>query len=242
MVSLKEEALKKAGFSEREIKVYLANLTTGAATANTISVYAKIGRTTTYDILKSLKEKGVASYVLKDKKKCFEVISPRNLLSLMDENKKVLNAALPELEALRMTTLEKPKVTLFEGKIGIKSIIYDVYQEGKNFEVYANSDIIRFLDYDFDKLVKIRTEKNIFVRVIHENSEATKRLMKEKKRHREIRYLDNFLLPTATFIYSDKVAIFNFSNIEPIGILIKSKEISDSQRKVFEKLWILSKK
>lgn len=243
MPLLKEEALRKFGLTEREVKVYLAALVTGTATANTIAKYAKIERTTTYDVLKSLMERGIASYILKDKRKCFEVIPPQNLISILDANKKSLQEVLPELRALARTTVEKPKVSLFEGKLGIKNIIYDVYREGKNFDVYANSEIITFLNHDFEKFVKLRTQQKIFVRVIHEKSAETIKLIEEEKhKQRDVRYLENFKLPSATFIYADKVAIFNFSKLEPIGVLIENRDIANTQRIVFEKLWSLSKK
>ncbi|MDP1694366.1 MAG: helix-turn-helix domain-containing protein [Candidatus Woesearchaeota archaeon] len=243
MPILKEEALRKFGLTEREVKVYLAALVTGTATANTIAKYAKVERTTTYDILKSLMEKGIASYILKDKRKCFEVIPPQNLISILDANKRSLQEVLPELRALAHTTIEKPKVSLFEGKLGIKNIIHDVYKEGKNFDVYANSEIITFLNHDFEKFVKLRTQQKIFVRVIHEKSAETIKLIEEEKyKQRDVRYLENFKLPSATFIYANKVAIFNFSKLEPIGVLIENRDIANTQRIVFEKLWSLSKK
>lgn len=239
----KEEALKKFGLTERESKVYLAALTLGTATANSISKYAKIERTTTYDILKSLIEKGIASYILKDKKKCFEVISPENLISILEANKKLLQSALPDFKALTQKNIEKPQVRLFEGKLGIKNLINSVYNEGKDFCVYANSKIIDFLEHDFDKFVKLRVEKKIFVRVIQEKSDKTINLIRnEEKKYRAVRYLQNFDIPSSTFIYGNKVAIFNFSQIEPIGVLIENEDIANTQRIVFEKLWSLSKK
>ena len=42
---------------------------------------------------------------------------------------------------------------------------------------------------------------------------------------------------TSTVIYGDKIAIFSLNKKEPIGVLIKDKEIADTQRIVFDIMW-----
>src|SRR3989344_5357323 len=49
-----KELLKKAGFSEKEVDVYLALISRGPAIASDIAEIAKINRSTTYVILQSL--------------------------------------------------------------------------------------------------------------------------------------------------------------------------------------------
>ena len=53
-----EEELRKYGLSEKEAKVYLALLKKGPSTVNEIAESADLVRTTTYDILKILREEG----------------------------------------------------------------------------------------------------------------------------------------------------------------------------------------
>ncbi|HLC22572.1 MAG TPA: helix-turn-helix domain-containing protein [Candidatus Nanoarchaeia archaeon] len=239
----KEHALTQFGLSPREAKVYLAALLTGTATANSIARQAKVERTTTYDVLKSLTDKGIAARTTRNGKNCFEVIQPKKLISILEERKRFLSDVLPELELLSKVNLEKPKVKLFEGKEGIKSMFYDIYDLGLDFDVYANSALISFLRFDFDKFVQLRTKKEIFVRVIHEKSKETFELIKkDKKELRDTRFIDDFHLPAATLIYGNKVAIVTFSQIEPVGIVIDNKDTADAQRVVFEKLWSIAKK
>src|SRR3989344_3963433 len=178
----KEHALTQFGLSPREAKVYLAALLTGTATANSIARQAKVERTTTYDVLKSLTDKGIAARTTRNGKNCFEVIQPKKLISILEERKRFLSDVLPELELLSKVNLEKPKVKLFEGKEGIKSMFYDIYDLGLDFDVYANSALISFLRFDFDKFVQLRTKKEIFVRVIHEKSKETFELIKKDKK------------------------------------------------------------
>ncbi|MBS3158284.1 hypothetical protein J4206_03275, partial [Candidatus Woesearchaeota archaeon] len=52
-----EEQLREYGLSDKEAKVYLACLKAGVCTANKISILTDLRRSTTYDVLESLKSK-----------------------------------------------------------------------------------------------------------------------------------------------------------------------------------------
>ncbi len=79
--------LQELGLSRNEVKVYLAALTIGSSSANTIAKHAGLLRTSTYEILKSLVDKGIVSYVLKGRVKYFEAASPDRLLKMAEERK-----------------------------------------------------------------------------------------------------------------------------------------------------------
>ncbi|MBS3097523.1 hypothetical protein J4209_01865 [Candidatus Woesearchaeota archaeon] len=76
---MKEEALRKFGLSDREIKVYLALLELGEALASKIAEKTNTPRTLSYDILENLLKKGLVSYVIKSNKKYFSAFDPNNL-------------------------------------------------------------------------------------------------------------------------------------------------------------------
>jgi len=66
-----ERSLEKIGLTGNESKIYLALLRHGTAKAGKISKRAGINRTTTYDALKRLLEKGLISYVVRENRKYF---------------------------------------------------------------------------------------------------------------------------------------------------------------------------
>ena len=80
-----EKALKEAGFTKNEIKVYLALLRLGSTKAGRISKEAETNRSYTYDALKKLLEKGLASYAIVGKTKFFRPVSPQRIISLLQE-------------------------------------------------------------------------------------------------------------------------------------------------------------
>ncbi len=71
--------------------------------------------------------------------------------------------------------------------------------------------------------------------------------MKERARElNRLAHTESKILPkeftsnSSTNIYGEKVSIILWGS-EPFGVLIKSQEIADSQRKHFELLWKLAK-
>ena len=60
------------------------------------------------------------------------------------------------------------------------------------------------------------------------------------KKYVDLRFIDE-KLPTIKIIYGNKLAILNFEKENSIGIMIKNKQIVDTERKLFELLWKISK-
>ena len=67
--------------------------------------------------------------------------------------------------------------------------------------------------------------------------DETQRKEADKIQLSEIRYLKAHLSLSSTNVYGDKVAIILWSD-NPLGILIKQKEIADSYRNYFKPIWI----
>ena len=75
-----EKTLEKLGFSPNEIKVYLTLNDHGSNKAGRIAKIAKIDRSSCYNALKLLQEKGLASYVIIGQIKWFQGTGPKRLL------------------------------------------------------------------------------------------------------------------------------------------------------------------
>ena len=91
-------ALKTVGLSENEAKVYQALLSLGSSKAGRVSKVAELDRTSTYNSLKSLLEKGLASYVTIGKVKWFAASNPQNLKAFLTDKLERLEDVLPALE------------------------------------------------------------------------------------------------------------------------------------------------
>ncbi len=238
----KEQALREFGLNNKEVKVYLALLQLGTSKVNNIAKKAKILRETTYFILNSLINKGLVSYVLKSGIKYFEAAPPTKFKSILKEKENNINKVLKELESIRKNTIKKPKLELYEGKQGLKTILDEIIRTRKTFYAYANYDIFKLLKYYFPNFVRKRIKKRIYAKIIQEK---TKKLIKMKNKlketHSELRF-SPIKFKSNTFIFGDNVAILTMKKENPIGILIHNKDIARTQKQVFNILWRQSKK
>jgi len=238
-----EENLKEFGLTEKEVKVYLALLKLGTALVQEVAKKAGTYRTYTYEILKSLKEKGLVSYVIKSGKQYFEVAEPEKLVNILKEKESKITGILPDLKKIYKSAVEKPKIEFYEGKEGLKTILDDLIRTKKEILVYCSTKKqLQLLRFYFPNFIKRRVKARIKTKVITERSkEALKIHEKDKEELREMKFLpENMEFPTSTNIYVNKVAILSLEK-DIVGVIIESEDIANSQRMVFDLLWKIAK-
>ena len=125
--------LEKIGLGEKEKLVYLTGLKLGPVRAAFLSRRTGLTRQHTYDILKSLEQKGFVSRLGKDYGQRFNMESPENIKNILErkqsrlERMKVdLEKLLPEFESFYNSKESVPKIKLFEEIEGIKEIFEDM--------------------------------------------------------------------------------------------------------------------
>ena len=84
---MNKQILKDAGLTEGEIKVYLALLELGDTTTGPLVDKSGVARSIVYQILERLIEKGLASYIVKDKTKYYQAADPNKLLDYAQKRK-----------------------------------------------------------------------------------------------------------------------------------------------------------
>ena len=234
-------ALREFGLSENEIYVYVALLKIGESSVHAIAKNAELPRTTTYHLLESLLQKGIVSNIIKEKKKYFQATHPRTLPEIIEEKKRRVKESLPQLIALTETITEKPRVQLYEGIKGIRTILEDVLTTKKIILHYGDiTSLQKSLQHIFPQFIKKRTEKRIPIKIICKKEEAHDELLTTaKKQYREFRFSSsNTTFPSSIFIYNDKVAILNLTRELYTGILIKNNDFMTTQKNMFESLWV----
>ena len=80
-------SLSKVGLNEKETQIYLALLKEGQVLANNLAKKTNILRSSIYDYLDALVEKGVLSYSIISGKKYFQAVSPEKILDNFKEEK-----------------------------------------------------------------------------------------------------------------------------------------------------------
>jgi sugar-specific transcriptional regulator TrmB len=235
------KVLENLGLSSIEARVYLALLELGSAVANKIAEKSGIHRRTVYDSLETLIEKGLVSFVIEANKKYYQVEDPKVLLDLAIERKNEINSILPALLDKQRLSKNRSEVNVYRGKKGLKNVFEDMFKTSKEIYLFGSGG-------KFNEVFgEIYSEQ--FVLKLKENKIKLKAIFSEKAKDNlqkspqiEARFIkEEFMLPSSISIYGDKVLNLIFLE-QPIGVLVKSKEMSVAYLKYFELLWKLSKK
>ncbi|MDP2946966.1 MAG: helix-turn-helix domain-containing protein [Nanoarchaeota archaeon] len=233
-----KSTLQDFGLTENEAEIYLILLKLGSATASEITQKSKIHRINIYDILERLQEKGLVSYVIIGKRKSYEAVEPKKILEIEEERKRRIEEILPELSARRATGKENQEATIFKDKKGIKNILEEITKSKTDVYLFASG-------WGFEE--NFPDYSDVWHERFRINKVKIKCLISSKFKNLKIpgpldyRFLPSeFVFPSTTCIYEDKVLIIMWSN-EPIGILIRGKDISESYKKFFQMLWKVCK-
>jgi len=237
MTDLKS-VLQDFGLTENEAQIYLILLHLGSASASEITQKSKIHRINVYDILERLQEKGLVSYVIVGKRKNYEASDPQKILEIEEERKKKIEQILPELSSQRALNKAPQEATIFKDRKGIRVILDEITKSKTEIYLFASGWGFKenFPDYYDIWHERFKTNK-VKIKCLISNKFQKLKIPKPL----EYRFLPSeFVFPSTTAVYEDKVFIIMWS-AQPIGILIRGKEISDSYRKFFEILWKSSK-
>lgn len=247
-----EKMLEKMGLSKNESKVYIVLFSLGITSSKAIIEKTKLHRQLVYDALNSLIEKGIVSYVIQANRKYFKASDPKLLLNFFDQKEEEIKQQrqefkkiLPKLEIKQIK--EGQEATLYIGNKGIKSLLDDMLNQKQEILTIGASEIKAeafqyHLEFNIPKFHNIREKKKIVYKILlsEERLERAKELNKLKCTEAKI-LPKEFTSNSSTNIYGDKVSIIMWGS-QPFGILIKSKEIAEAQRKHFNLLWKIARK
>lgn len=228
-----EKVLEKLGFSPNEIKVYLTLTKQGSTPAGKISKLAKIDRSSAYNALKLLQEKGLVSYVMIGQVKWFQVTGPRRILDYLKEQEEEVKEILPKLQEMHKSKKVEGQVRLFKGVKGVKSVFLDIARTGKDNFAFGSegqfSERMPEFALQFDRLKR-------------ENKIKTQLLIRKGRRELDnktttYKYAPNIPeSPAVTNIYGDKIAIIVWTD-EPEAIIIENKTAAKAYKSYFEFMW-----
>ena len=250
---MEKKILEKLGFTQGEIKVYLALLKLGKSSSGKIVNLSEVSKSKVYEILERLTNKGIVSQIIENKIKIFQAMHPKELLNYYEkkenefkETKEELKKILPEYERL-YNLQEKQDITVFKGYDGIKKIlnlVIDTLEEGDTYYVFVTPTTPKEFTY-FYEFDRKRIKKKINLKIIYNdevNLDSINLIKKKDKEYYFPKLLGNsFKTPAVFNVFNDKTAIIIWSE-NPIGILIDNKDTAESFKKYFDILWELSKK
>jgi len=250
-----EDLLKKAGFDDKETKVYLAALELRSAPASAIAQKSGIVRSTCYGILEELVHRGLASKtekaggILK-----FNVENPELLKSYIESQKsnldlisKEIEKILPDLKKLPKEAEFRPEVEYFEGKEGIKaayeSIMPDCRRMAKaKIPLLIHGATQPLLDAwpTFPEYARKRSKYGIETRMLVWVKKLPGPMKAIQEKYYKIRFLpEKFAYPGGTNILDNKILFVEFEN--NFTVIVKNKPLTQMMRIFFEFMWEHSK-
>ncbi|MBU0670945.1 MAG: helix-turn-helix domain-containing protein [Patescibacteria group bacterium] len=242
--------LSKLGFTESEIKFYVAGLELGLGTIPQIASRAGLSRMSGYTIFKTLRQKGMADIDVRKYGQKVKVAKPAKLLSMYEERRRNLDtlgknlpALVGELNIIFASVPEDLEIHYFRGKEAITKIWNEAWtntKKGDEILWISAVDYMPILNphfYEFfDEMENVTNEKGINMKAVFEKTAQSVLTKKEKDKYFK-EYKSMGLGQTMdTVIFEDTVS-FIFPGTELFGLTIRSEELANNQSRSFYKLW-----
>lgn len=243
-----KKVLAGIGLHEKQIAVFSVLLESGSPMfVATVAKAAKLNRTTTYDILRELATKGLASQVKKDGAVRYQSIAVELLSAYierrreaLEESKKDLAKIIPQIKLLRSKGKVLPKVQFFEGRQAVEQAYEDVLENNqeKFLRGISSMDAVysQFDDGWVEYFLKKRTKLGIRCLDLVPDTEGGRRSKADD--HKYIR-TTKFLPARYNFegdvsIYDNKVGLFTYVKENPVAVIIEDTAIADMMKKFFD--------
>lgn len=235
--------LLKIGLTEGEAKVYLALSELGSSTVGPIVKKSKVAYSNIYDILNRLIEKGIVSFIVKNKTKYFQAASPSNLIQYLDKKeeeiiheREALKKILPDLERLQEAKL-KQEAEVFIGKKGLRTAYEKLFKN-----VSKKDEILFFYIHDEKYAEESDLFYNSIVDLVREiknrgmcNMEYKKSWFSKKSKHLTMKF-SNLPLPGNIDIINDKILLVSWDKTI-FSVLIHSRSLANNLRNYFNEMW-----
>jgi HTH-type transcriptional regulator, sugar sensing transcriptional regulator len=233
-----ESTLEKIGFSPNEIKVYLTLNRNGSTKAGRIAKLAKIDRSSAYNSLKTLQEKGLVSYVNIGKVKWFQVTGPRRILDYIKEQEEDVKVILPQLQEAHKAKKVEGQVRLFKGVKGVRSVFLDMIRTGEDNFVFGSEGQFSTRMPEFAlQFGRMKKEKKLHTKNLIRKNRTE--LDNKTTEYRDAPGITES--PAVTNIYGDKIAIIIWTD-EPEAIVIENAAAAKAYKSYFDFMWKHGKK
>jgi len=229
-----EERLRRTGLTGNESKVYLELLKRGELNGSELAKKAGLDRSLTYTLLNNLVEKGLVSYVIKQKMRMFRATDPSNLVIPIETKLREVKNLIQELKEIEKLAAIPQAVRVYEGKEGVKILFQEMLRAGELLFFggsYRSYDVLKWEMPHYEKLIK---KMKFPIRgIAHERFAVHPGIRFPSS---EIRFLEDVKSDATTTIFGDSVGIHVLLE-RPLVIIIKNKIISQGYRNYFEFMW-----
>ncbi len=241
---METEALEELGLTKNEAVVYITLLDVGKAHVGQIAEKTRLHRRTIYDCLERLEDKGLVSFIMEGKTRFFIAANPQKFKEIIKEKEAKINDILPNLLETAQRSKAQTEVTVHKGKEGLKNIMEDIIKNKPKiwYALTSARKALEVLPFYIPQFHQKRIKGNIKLQtILGRNQQAIMRAKELKKlRFTDVKLIDTkYIVPISIWIFNNKVAFMLWES--EIGILIESKETSETFLNYFNVLWEISK-
>lgn len=127
------DTFQALGLSKNEAQIYRTLLKQGELTISKLATKSKVNRRNVYDTIQRLLEKGLVFEVLSTRERKVRAVEPAKLNELVDEKRRLLDKAMPQLEHLYANTFSDEEVFIYKGIEGWKNYMRDIIRLKQDF-------------------------------------------------------------------------------------------------------------
>ncbi len=237
--------LTTLGFDEKAAKIYLAALSLGTASVQTLAQKADLKRPTAYIHIQQLMKDGLLEKVPLGKKEYYYPANPELLELRAQEQLQAVQAAMPELRAIQNAEQGRPGVRVLVGKKGMEQI-YDEISQANNIRFWTNLATFEHIFHNtFTHLSETIEQNQIRTREIIADTPETRRSSKRYAltagKHYSSRLATKEGIENDSAIYGNVMALFRIHENNLFVVRIEDVSIVGTMKAMFDMAWQAAK-
>ncbi len=237
-----EEELIGIGLSKNEAKAYLAIAELGECAIGHIAKKSKVHRTNVYDAIERLLEKGLISYIVREKVKHYQITDPHNLIDVLQEKQEMIKKILPRILLLQNLAKSRSEAQILEGLPAVKRIIMNFLSYNEPLLIMGIPKLAPELLKTFiPNFHKERLKRGIIMKHIYNTDVYDRIKVLQAMPLTEVRILPSeFDSPISSNICGEEVVFIHWAK-NPLVIRIVHKKLADIYKKYYDVMWNMAR-
>ncbi len=248
---------KKLGLDDKEIATYLQLLKVGPQPASVIARQLRLPRTTAQHLLTQLENQQLVTKGLSKNTRIYAAVHPDSLANLLEVKKRSsvarydqtieeLKKVAPQLLGMMHSTKVIPGVKFFQGREGVRAVLFDTLTSKTPLKDYANIDAMFEHVQDInDDYVAEREKTNITKRSLLLDTPFARQVYTSgsysPKSHKGYKWINQELYPFALEmnIYDNRVSYITYVKNDFVGVIIENEHIYKMHDSMWNLIWDL---
>lgn len=250
-----QNSLLEFGLSQTETRIYLFLLNKEPQSVVEISQNLHLPRTSIYDNVLKLIEKGLLEKHILYKTQKFSAFPITILESLIDKQKSRMEKLQEEYAFLErnlmpgLLPIAVTQVRYYHGAQGFMQMMWNALSADKEttgYSEFGRADIVgqKFLEKWMEEMVKRKIKDRVITNpTIDITSYLTSNAQKKRDLFQYTRFVDKSQLYISgdTTVYNNIFAVAYWKQGEVVGVEIENPELVKTQKSIFEQMWKLAK-